>query len=223
MKAKDIMSRSVSMLSPGHSIVHAAQCMIDNRISALPVIDDDARLVGIVTEGDVIRHLEASPRPMSDFSAPGAWDDFVKAYSWRVGDVMTAPVITVGPETTVEEIAALFRARKIKRVPVVSDELVVGVVSRRDLLGLIARSRPETIPPGDDALRMCVSARLHETLRLSPPPSVSVVNGIVQLGGTIHNETERHVIKVIVDSVPGARGVEDRMQVSTAAALPLKN
>lgn len=116
---------------------------------------------------------------------------------------MTAPVITVDPETTVEEIAALLRTHKIKRVPVVSSGLVVGVVSRRDLLSVIARIKPEAITTGDDALRLCVSARLNETLRLSPPPTVAVVNGIIHLGGTIRDETERRVIKVIVDGVPG--------------------
>lgn len=218
MKAKDIMSGPVLSLSPGHSIVHAAQIMLENRISALPVIDDEARLVGIVTEGDLIRHLEISPRPLSDFSVPGAWDEFIKAYSWRVGDVMTNPVVTVGPETSVEEMAALLRTHKIKRVPVVSDGLVVGMVSRRDLLRVIARIKPQAIAAGDDALRLCVAARLNETLHLSPPPTVTVVNGIIHLGGAIRDETERRVIKVIVDGVPGAGGVEDRMQVRPAAA-----
>lgn len=215
MKAKDIMSGPVSILSPGHSIVHAAQIMIDDSISALPVIDDDANLVGMVTEGDLIRHLEISPRPLSDLSTPGAWDEFIKAYSWRVGDVMTAPVITVEPETSIEEIAALLRTHGIKRVPVVDGGLVVGVVSRRDLLSVIARIKPPAIASGDDALRLCVAARLNETLRLSTPPTVTVVNGMIHLGGTIQDETERRVIKVIVDGVPGATGIEDHMQVLT--------
>lgn len=73
MKAQDIMSRSVMTLCPGHSIAHAAQIMIDNRISALPVIDDDASLVGVVTEGDLIRHLEISPRPCRIYQPPKPW------------------------------------------------------------------------------------------------------------------------------------------------------
>lgn len=220
MKAQDVMSRSVMTLCPGHSIAHAAQILIDNRISALPVMDDDASLVGMVTEGDLIRHLEISPRPLSDLSTPEALNDFIKAYSWRVGDIMTAPVITVDPETTVEEVAALLRTHKIKRVPVVSSGLVVGIVSRRDLLNVIARIKPESIGTGDDALRLCVSARLNETLRLSSPPTVAVVNGIIHLGGTIRDEAERRVIKIIVDGVPGSGGIEDRMQVVVPSAGP---
>lgn len=220
MKAQDIMSRPVMTLCPGHSIAHAAQTLIDNRISALPVIDDDASLVGMVTEGDLIRHLETGPRPLSDLTAPEALNDFIKAYSWRVGDVMTAPVITVDPEATVEEVAALLRTHKIKRVPVVSGGLVVGIVSRRDLLNVIARLKPEAIATGDDALRLCVSARLNEAFHLSSRPTVAVVNGVIHLGGTIRDEAERRVIKVIVDGVPGAGGIEDRMEVAGASAGP---
>ena len=172
MKAVEVMSRQVLSLSPGNSVAHAAQIMLDNGISGLPVLDNEGALVGIVTEGDLLRRTELGHTPLADVSKAEACDDFVKSRSWRVEDVMTTPVITVGEGTTVEEIARLFDVRKIKRAPVIRDGHLVGVVSRADLLGVIARSKPPAIARGDDALRLSVVSRLREALQMARPPAV---------------------------------------------------
>lgn len=214
MKARDVMSRHVVTLSPGNSAAHAAQMMLDNGMSGLPVVDNDAQLVGMVTEGDLIRRVELGHRPQIDLSTPEACDDFVKSHSWRIEDIMTRSVITVGEETTVEEIAELFHTRKIKQAPVTRNGRIIGLVSRSDLLSVIAQSKPPAIAEGDDALRRSVAARLSEMLRTLNPPTVSVSGGIVHLGGTIRDENERAAIRVIVDGVADGASVVDRMQIA---------
>ncbi|MEO5807833.1 CBS domain-containing protein [Devosia sp.] len=213
MKAKDVMSQHVVTLSPGNSIAHAAQIMLDNTVSGLPVIDDDGTMVGIVTEGDLIDRMELGHGPAPELSTQQARDDFIKSHSWRVQDVMSRPVVTVNEETTIEEIASLFSSRKIKRVPVIREGHLVGVVSRADLIGIIARSKPSLIAWGNEALCLSIAARLREMLHPSICPTVTVIEGTIQLRGTIRDENERRVIRVIVDGVPGAGRVLDQMQL----------
>ena len=213
MKAMDVMSRHVLTLSLGNSVAHAAQIMLDNAVSGLPVMDNEGALVGIVTEGDLVRRMELGHTAPSDVLKPEASDDFVKSNSWRVEDVMTTPVVTIAEETTVEEIAQLFDTHKIKRVPVIRDGHLVGQVSRADLLQVIARSKPPVIAEGDDALRLSIASRLRGALRMTNPPAVSVIDGIVHLKGTLRSENERRAIRAIVDGMPGGAGVVDHMQL----------
>ncbi|UJW85655.1 CBS domain-containing protein [Devosia sp. SL43] len=213
MKAKDVMSPHVVTLSPGNSVAHAAQIMLDNSVSGLPVIDNDGELVGVVTEGDLVNRMELGHPAADDLSTPEATDDFIKSHSWRVADIMSQPVVTVNEETTVEEIASIFSSRKIKRVPVTREGQLVGMVSRSDLLGIIARSKPSPIADGDEALCRSIAARLRTILHVSISPTVTVVDGTVHLGGTIRDENERRAIRVIVDGVPGAGRIQDHMRL----------
>ena len=213
MKAKDVMSRQVFTLSPDNSVAHAAQIMLDNAVSGLPVMDSEGALVGIVTEGDLVRRMELGHATPSDMSRPEAYDDFVKSNSWRVADVMTTPVVTATEDATVEEIARLFDAHKIKRMPVIRDGQLVGLVSRADLLQVVARSKPPAIAGGDDALSISIASRLRGVLQAANPPAVSVIGGMVHLRGTIRSESERRAIRAIVDGIPGGAGVVDHMRV----------
>ena len=115
MKAKDVMSRHVFTLSPGNSVAHAAQIMLDNAISGLPVMDSEGALVGIVTEGDLVSRIELGHTVSSDMSKPEACDDFVKSHGWCVGDVMTTPVVTVSEETTAWAENGTRRSAKVGR------------------------------------------------------------------------------------------------------------
>lgn len=211
MKAKDVMSRHLITLSPGNSVAHAAQIMIDNKVSGLPVLDNDEILVGIVTEGDLVRRMELGNASRVDLSTREGSEDFIKSHSWRVENVMSSPVVTVGEESTVEEIALIFARQKFKRVPVVEEGRLVGVVSRSDLLGLIARSKPPEIAAGDEALCLSIAARLRDALPGTSPPAVRIESGSVRLDGTIRNDNERRAIRVIVDGVPGVGDVQDNM------------
>lgn len=219
MNVADIMTRTVVTLMPGHSVRHAAQIMLDHHVSGVPVLDA-GELVGILTEGDLLRRTEFGLPP----SRQDAWDranwaegsarDFVKSHSWRVGDVMSKPVVTVTEDTPLGDVAVLLGTRGIKRLPVLRDGQLVGVVSRSDLLKIVASTSDEPFAGGDEALRIGAEARLREAATVfASTPTVTVEHGIVHLWGNIRSEAERDAARVAVESIHGIAGIEDHLTI----------
>lgn len=222
MKVGEVMNRNVITVMPGHSIHHAAQIMLEQRISGLPVVDQGV-VVGIISEGDLLRRVEfGTPK------TPGAsWDratspegvarDYVRSHSWKVADVMSKSPATATEDMDLADAAALMAARGIKRLPVVRDGRLVGLVSRADFLQVIASAPTETQAQGDQAIERAARARLAEIgPMLSSPPTVIVSNGVLHLWGTVASEAERDAIYVAIDSIQPMRGVEDHLSLFKA-------
>ena len=224
MRVGDIMSRVVISVMPGHSIWHAARIMSEHRISGLPVIDEQGRLWGMITEGDLLRRVEFGSveggAHWMEYSSPaGAARDYVRSHSWRVGDVMSSPATTVSESTSVADAANLFSARNIRRLPVVRNGAVVGIISRSDLLGVIASGAPEKIAAGDDALWISAEARLKEAGTLfAKRPDVTVADGVVHIWGIVRSEAERDAARVAVEAIDGLRGIENHLTIRPTAA-----
>ena len=221
MNVSDVMARNVVTLMPGHSVKHAAQILLDHHVSGAPVVDGEGRLVGILTEGDLLRRVEfglgATPNdPWARASwVEGSARDFVRSHSWRVEDVMSRPVATVTEDTSLAQVAVLLGTRSIKRLPVLRDGKLVGIVSRADLLRVIAAASPEPIAAGDEALRISAHAHLRDAaLMFALCPDVTVVDGIVHLWGKIRSEAERDAARVAVEAVPGIAGIEDHLTLN---------
>lgn len=219
MRAKDIMTRIVATVGPDHSIGHVVQIMLDHGVSGLPVVGDDARLVGIITEGDLLYRAEigGSTRPAIDepISREQRARTYVKSHSWRVADVMTADVVTIEEETPISRIAALMEEHSIKRLPVVRDGNLVGIVSRSNLLRAIVMTKPDNTAAGDDAICRSILARLKERTGLEDARlSVSVSSGIAHLWGTIGSEGERDAARVVAEGVRGVAGVVNHLHIS---------
>jgi CBS domain-containing protein len=218
MKAKEIMSTNLVTVSPDNSIRHAAEILLHNEVSGAPVLDGEQNLVGMFTEGDLLRRCELClPQDAaSDLATDGlsAAMALAKAQAWNVAEVMTRNVLTVAGDTSIGDIAALMLKHKIKRLPVVEGSKVVGIVSRRDLLKVITAM---PLPPpvvGDDRIRTSVLARLRDSDVLNGElPDVVVHNGMVRLTGACSSDAVRQTIRMIADAVPGARGVDDLMTV----------
>jgi CBS domain-containing protein len=119
MIASDIMTRKVATIRPEASAQEAAQLLDEKRISGAPVVDAESKIIGIITEADIISKVNRD--------------------GLRVADIMSHDVIAISEETPVSEIAALLAARKIKRVPVVRDGKLVGIVSRADIVHAVAQ------------------------------------------------------------------------------------
>jgi CBS domain-containing protein len=219
MNVADVMSRAIVTVMPGHSVRHAAQIMLDHKVSGVPVVEGNDRLVGILTEGDLLRRVEygltgSRPHWIESVASEGAARDFVKSHSWRVADVMSKPVVTVTEATPLADVAVLFGTRGIKRAPVMRDGLLVGMVSRADLLRIIAAARPEKIAAGDSALEISAATRLRDADAIFEAcPSVTVVNGIVHLWGNVRSEAERDAARVAIESVEGVNGIEDHLSI----------
>ncbi|BCH28636.1 hypothetical protein MesoLjLc_05660 [Mesorhizobium sp. L-8-10] len=213
MKAKDVMTTKVVTVSPDHSIRHAAKIMMENGVSGLPVVDDEGRLVGIISEGDMLRRTELGLEGMvlpeqEQADREQRARSYVKAHSWRVSDVMTPAPVVVGEEASLARIAALMGEREIKRVPVLRDGTLVGIVTRADLLYAVATAKLPDTTRGDEAIRRSILARFDENAGLQDLNiSVTVADGIVHLWGEVDAEECRRAARVVAEGVRGVEGV----------------
>ena len=221
MNAKDAMTVDVVTVSPDHSVRHAAQIMLDHRISGVPVVDDGGRLVGILTEGDLMRRSELGFAALSlgDRQSPTCEEwvrAYVKGHSWKVADVMTSDLVEVAEETPLARIAALLGKHGIKRVPVMREGHLVGIVSRADLLQAFVTAKfDDRAPGGDDAIRRSILTRLREDAGVNGDELTLAVNdGIVHFSGTVNSQSERDAARVIAEGVKGVKGVFDHLSLA---------
>ena len=219
MKARDVMTSPVVTVKPTASVKELARLFIDRHISAVPVVDDQGMLVGIVSEGDLVHRSEISTvqrRPwwlVLMAGDEGSAADYIKAHAKQVADVMTRRVVTAAPDAALHEIAETLEKHGIKRVPIVRDGEVVGIVSRANLVQAIATSGSKLdVPLSDTTIRERLLTHLnrqswaHATLL-----NATVSGGVVDLWGFIESDTERKAIRVAAEATPGVRAVNDHM------------
>jgi CBS-domain-containing membrane protein len=188
------------------------------------VIGAQGELVGIVSEGDLLRRPEAGTMRRSPWwlgllaSNEGLAADYIKSHSRKVEDVMTRSVVTATPETPVGEVATLLEKHAIKRVPIVKDGKMVGIVSRANLLQALAALK--SVPPGttDDAsIRANLTTKLANEQWTKPSLlNLIVHDGTVDLWGIVDSQTERKAVRVLVESTPGVRAVNDNLIIPSA-------
>lgn len=219
MKARDVMVSPVITVKPSASVREVAQLLIDRRISGAPVVDDQGRLVGIVSEGDLIHRSEAGTERQHSWWLQALSTDetlaseYVKAHARKVSDVMTRSVITASPDTPLHEIAALLERNAIKRAPILENGHLVGIVSRANLVQAVAMSRKDLeIPLADAAIREKLLTELNRqrwahTWLLN----ITVSDGVVDLWGVTNSEAERKAIRVAAETTPGVRAVNDHI------------
>jgi len=220
MHAKDVMTTQVVTVSLDAPVAEIAKQLVQRRISAVPVVDADGRPVGIVSEGDLMRRPETGGE-----RHPSWWlalvaepetqaREYVKSHGGRARDVMTRDLVTVTEEASLEEIATLLEKHRIKRVPVVREGKLVGIVSRANLLqGIVARQRALQPSADDRTLRERVTQAVRASGASSQFVDVVVSGGVVHLWGATYTEAERDAIQVAVASVMGAKGVEGQIGV----------
>ncbi|ODV12983.1 MAG: hypothetical protein ABT20_03180 [Rubrivivax sp. SCN 70-15] len=222
MQAKDVMTTAVVTVSPDTLVTEIAQRLVERRISAVPVVDDEGRPVGIVSEGDLMRRpeIEGQRHPswwLSLVADPVAEAiEYVKARGGRAREVMTRSVVSVDEAASLEQIAALLEKHGIKRVPVLRDGKLVGIVSRADLLrGIVVRQDAPQPAADDAALRERVAAEINASGVRSEFINVIVSGAVVHLWGATHSQAEREAARVAAARVPGASRVEDHLGVFT--------
>ncbi len=220
MQAKDIMTTTVVTVLPDASIAEIAHLLLERRISAVPVVDSVGRLLGIVSEGDLMRRPETGTErhPSWWLSLVASPDEramaYVKAHGGHARDAMTRDVISVSEETSLEDVAELLEKHRIKRVPVVRDGKLCGIVSRADLLhGLVARKAAPAASASDRAIKAAVENALPEAAVRPDFLNVVVSGGIVHLWGAVESDAEKQAARVVAESVPGVKGVRDEIGV----------
>ncbi|MGB7299967.1 MAG: CBS domain-containing protein [Burkholderiaceae bacterium] len=222
MRAKDIMTIPVVTVSPEAEVPEIATMLLKRRISAVPVIDAQGGLVGIVSEGDLMRHSDAKTK----FGEARSWwlalvtnpVDNASAYIKKNGryarEIMTRQVVTITEDTTLPEIAKLLEERHVKRVPVVKDGAVVGIVSRANLLQGFATTESKDVSTQDDTvLRSTIQAAIDDAQIRTTYINIVVSDGIVHLWGAMESKEELAALKVIVENVEGLKSVDDHSSV----------
>ena len=217
MQAKDIMTSNVVSISPEAGIRHAAAVMMQNNISGLPVVDDEGRVCGILTEGDLLlrREIRLAPRiaRTAEVSSDVDLDRYIRGNGWSVRDIMSRDVIVASPDSEVSDIAESLEIHRIKRIPIVDGGRLVGVVSRRDILALITDAPTLRLPREDDAILLAVRTRLKYDLGLTPQKiRVSVRNGQIKLEGNVETDLQRRAVLALVENL-GSGGCLDRLQL----------
>ncbi len=220
MNASDVMSRNILSVGPNTPVAEAIRLMLDNHVSGLPVIDETGQLVGILTEGDLLRRGETGterhrPRWLEILMGPGRLaSEYVRTHGRKVEEIMTRELVSVVPETPLDEIVELMERRRIKRVPVLDGEKPVGIVSRADLLRALARALEDQSAgvAGDEEIRERILAELAKVAWVPRDGlAITVENGVVDLNGVILDEKEREALRVAAENVPGVRAVEDHL------------
>jgi len=218
MQVRDVMTSDVISVTARDTVLEAARMMLQNRISGLPVVDASGRLVGMVTEGDFLRRGEIGterqrPKWLEILLGPGRMaDEYVRSSGRKIEDVMTSDPVTVSEEDSLETVVELMERRHIKRLPVLRDGKMVGIVSRANLMhALVSLARDIETPAGGDA---AIRDRILAAVAKQPwAPRINVVvkNGVVELWGTITDERERQGCIVTAENVAGVREVHDHL------------
>jgi CBS domain-containing protein len=203
---RDVMTTRVIAVREGASFKEMAAMLRSSRISAFPVIDDAGRVIGVVSEADLLVKEAVQADGTSVLAALRHWREDDKEAGISAGDLMTAPAITIGPDSTVAEAARLMYDRRVKRLPVVSTAgQLMGIVSRVDVLSVFDRP--------DEAIRAeIVTAVLPGVLCAVPADcDVRVRDGIVTLAGPVDGELVAKRVVEAVRHVQGAVAVRDRL------------
>jgi CBS domain-containing protein len=222
MDAGQVMTKPVHTVAADASVYDAAQIMLNAGISAAPVVDADGKMLGIVSEADLMFRTEIGTVPGKSWLQRLLADDarmardYIRSHAHRVVDVMTKNVVSVDERTPLKDIAMLMQRHRIKRIPVLRQGQIVGIVSRANLLqGLLARGPSSAGESSDDgAIRTTVLAELAKHgWALSQPVNVVVENGVVHLWGYVNSGPVKDAYRIAAENVHGVKSVENHMSV----------
>jgi len=224
MKARDVMTKSVVTVRPETTVREIARRLIERNVSAVPVVDVEEHVVGIVSEGDLMRRPESGTerhpswwlRLLADSQEQA--QRYVKSHGLTAGDVMTRNVVTASEETSVEEIATLLEKRRIKRVPIVRNGRIVGIVSRSNLLhGLIASTVTASPSPSDIEIKTALDKALIESGVRTAFLNIVVWGGMVHLWGMVESQEEKRAARLAAERITDVKRVLDETSVISAA------
>ena len=220
MKAADIMDAPGPSVSPETSVVDAVRKMLEHKVSGLPVVDEEARLVGMITEGDLLRRSElGTERKVTGFAAVQAGahklaEDFVRAHAQTIGDVMTKGPVAIDEETAIAAIVSLIEDKHLHLIPVVRKGALIGMIGRPCLLrALIQRAEAQVDKPADDESIRNQLIAVYDREAWAPLSQVDVIvrNGNVELRGNVTDPTKRKALVVAAEAIGGVKSVKDRL------------
>jgi CBS domain-containing protein len=219
MKAREIMTCHAISIGPDLPVQAVAKTLFENGISAMPVVGHDGKLLGIVSEGDLLHRVETGTlRRRSwwlEFLMSGRTmaNEFVKSHGLKARDVMTSSVITAGPDTPLSELATLMERHGIKRIPIVEKNQIIGIVSRANMIQAIASGASEVRDDTDEALRVRIVSDLDRKPWGHGLVNVIVTDGKVDLWGVVDSEEEKNAVRVVAERATQGGRVNDNLRV----------
>ena len=221
MKAVNVMTKNVVTVQPETEVREVVRLLLKHRISAIPVIDGEKRILGIVSEGDLMRRVGGDTNGQHSWwweeiiSAGESAAEYIKSHGRKAGDIMTKAVVTRLVQTQLHEIARLLEKHRIKRVPVTRDGVLVGIVSRANLLQGLAAKGAEISSSGhsdDQTIRENLLETLSKEAGLNAVYINVIVNeGIVEIWGIVNSATEKKAAQVAAENIPGVKRIENNL------------
>jgi len=227
MNVSDVMNAQVRTALATDSVSLAMRIMLGARVSGLPVVDEKGHLVGIITEGDLLRRAEVGtdlhrPRWLEFVLGPRRMaQEYVDTHSRRVGDLMTGEVVTIEESAPVADAVALMEKHRVRRLPVTRQGKLAGILSRSDLMRAFLHALPEETAAAETS-DADISRRIDQEMLRCPwitrsAIKVGVAQGAVEIDGVVTNGAMRDALRVLVENVPGVTGVRDRLVVEEPA------
>lgn len=219
MRAKDVMTRSVVTVGPETDVRGIARLLIEWRISAVPILDDNGRVVGIVSEGDLMRRPECGTDRRRSWWLGRFADnqdqafDYVKTHGLRAKDVMTRKVVSVTEDVPLNTVATLLEHHHIKRVPVLRNAKLVGIVSRADLLHGLIEHKEASVDLTDECSMRAAVLRAIGTTGAGGFINAVVRDGVAYLSGMVDSEVERDAVHIAVERTPGVACILDEVGI----------
>jgi CBS domain-containing protein len=220
MQASDVMVRDVVTVHPETELAEAVKLLAEYDVSALPVMDGENNLVGILSEADLIHRVEIGTEKHRSWwleavtGAATLAEEFAKEHGRKVGEIMTPAVVGVAEDTPLSAIAALLERKRIKRVPVVRNGKLVGIVSRSNLVQALASvvGHIEEPAESDRQIRLELLSRLEQQSWTDfGSRNVTVGDHVLHLWGLVGSSEERKALLALAESVPGVARVCDEM------------
>ena len=220
MKVADVMTRGVISVAPDDTLHKAAELMLRYDLSGFPVLDH-GKLVGVITEGDFLKRAEIGTAPSHShwlklFVTPETLaGEYTHAHAGKVGEVMTRDLVTIRENASLAEAVELMEKHHVRRLLVVENNVVVGILSRRNLLHAFVAATPKAPPEplSDAAIRQQLDAELErQTWIARHAVETTVEDGVVSLQGTVRSKDERQALHVAAENIPGVRQVIDNLQ-----------
>jgi CBS domain-containing protein len=223
---RDVMTRDVATVGPDAKIDAVIHIMVSHHVSGIPVLTETGQIAGIVTEGDLLQRVEtATDRGKHrkrlnfiEFLLGGGKEmtQYIRSHSRRVSDLMTENVVTIADDRPLAEVVRLMEENRVRRLPVLQEGRMVGIVSRADLVAALGRKLAETAPQ-EGLSDVEVEARIRAALESATwfgggnSVDVRVEDGVATMDGVIYDERLRNAIRVAVETVPGVAEVKDHI------------
>lgn len=220
MIVSDLMTKPPTVVRASATLADAARIMLEQHVSGLPVQNEAGDLVGIITEGDLLRRPELGTENkerkwIQALIGPGrSMEDYMRTHGRHVDEVMTRRVVTVAPDTPLAEAAELMHKRHIKCLPVVELGKLVGIMSRSDFLkALISElTAADSNKPTEETIRAhIIDTLMRENWAPKSGITVEVTGGTVTLKGTVVSDVERRALLVVAENAPGVKEVHDNL------------